>query len=67
MDQPAGSSIVIAADAITWAERVGAPDVDDAPPLPKDAAGLLRRLDFPAAGTPVRPPVPAAGPPSEAA
>lgn len=36
-----------AVEALAWATSVGAPDVDDAPPIPEDAGDLLRRLDFP--------------------
>lgn len=53
-----------ATDARRWAESAGALDgirlaVDDAPPIPDLAGGLLRRLDFPAAGA--LPPAPVAG------
>jgi hypothetical protein len=55
---------VSAVKALTWATEVGAADLNNVPPITPGAADLLRRLDFPippAAGAPVRPPVPAAG------
>ncbi len=58
-----------AAEALTWAAEIGAPEPEDVPPLSSGAADLLRRLDFPifpVAGAYARPPAPAAGSPSEA-